>query len=130
MPRETVLFACVENAGRSQMAAALFNALADPSAARALSAGTEPAAREYRAVDLVGAVVDARVARLAVHELERRVGRDPERAVHLDGAVDHVVEHARAPELDERDLDARLAAPVHGTGGVQRHQTRRLDLGR
>lgn len=38
----TVLFACVHNAGRSQMAAALFNGLADPSKARALSAGTNP----------------------------------------------------------------------------------------
>ena len=38
----TVLFACVANAGRSQMAAALFNALADPARARALSAGTRP----------------------------------------------------------------------------------------
>jgi len=50
MPRETVLFACVENAGRSQMAAAFFNALADPSAARALSAGTDPAERVHPAV--------------------------------------------------------------------------------
>jgi arsenate reductase (thioredoxin) len=33
----TVLFACVHNAGRSQMAAALFNALADPQKARAIS---------------------------------------------------------------------------------------------
>ena len=40
---KTVIFACVHNAGRSQMAAAFFNALADPSKARALSAGTEPA---------------------------------------------------------------------------------------
>ena len=40
----TVLFACVHNAGRSQMAAAFFNALADPRRARALSAGTDPAA--------------------------------------------------------------------------------------
>jgi arsenate reductase len=37
-----VLFACVHNAGRSQMAAAWFNALADPSKARAVSAGTDP----------------------------------------------------------------------------------------
>ena len=37
-----VLFACVHNAGRSQMAAALFNQLADPARARAISAGTEP----------------------------------------------------------------------------------------
>ena len=41
----TVVFACVHNAGRSQMAAAFFNALADPSKARAISAGTQPAER-------------------------------------------------------------------------------------
>jgi arsenate reductase len=40
-----VLFACVHNAGRSQMAAAFFNALADPARARAVSAGTRPADR-------------------------------------------------------------------------------------
>jgi arsenate reductase len=38
----TVLFACIHNAGRSQMAAAWFNELADPTRARAVSAGTEP----------------------------------------------------------------------------------------
>jgi arsenate reductase len=39
----TVIFACVHNAGRSQMAAAWFEALADPTEARAISAGTHPA---------------------------------------------------------------------------------------
>jgi arsenate reductase len=39
-----VLFACVQNAGRSQMAAAWFNALADRNRAEAASAGTQPAA--------------------------------------------------------------------------------------
>ena len=39
----TILFACIHNAGRLQMAAAFFNALADPAKARAISAGTEPA---------------------------------------------------------------------------------------
>jgi arsenate reductase (thioredoxin) len=43
----TVLFACVHNAGRSQMAAALFNLLADPGLARAVSAGTAPADRVH-----------------------------------------------------------------------------------
>ncbi len=38
-----VLFACVHNAGRSQMAAAFFNCLVDPTFAYAISAGTEPA---------------------------------------------------------------------------------------
>lgn len=41
----TVLFACVHNAGRSQMAATFFNALADPARAHAVSAGTRPADR-------------------------------------------------------------------------------------
>jgi arsenate reductase len=41
----TVLFACVHNAGRSQIAAAFFNALADPARAHAISAGTQPADR-------------------------------------------------------------------------------------
>lgn len=39
---KTVLFVCVENAARSQMAEAIFNALA-PEGLRALSAGTRPA---------------------------------------------------------------------------------------
>jgi arsenate reductase (thioredoxin) len=43
----TVLFACVHNAGRSQIAAALFNHYADPSKASAISAGTRPAARVH-----------------------------------------------------------------------------------
>jgi arsenate reductase (thioredoxin) len=44
---KTVLFACVHNAGRSQMAAAWFNALANPETARAISAGTEPGSRVH-----------------------------------------------------------------------------------
>lgn len=44
---KTVLFACVHNAGRSQIAAALFGALANPSKARAISAGTEPGERVH-----------------------------------------------------------------------------------
>lgn len=43
----TVLFACVHNAGRSQIAAALFNHYADPAKARAISAGTHPAERVH-----------------------------------------------------------------------------------
>jgi len=42
--REIVVFACVHNAGRSQMAAAFFNVVADPARARAVSAGTRPGA--------------------------------------------------------------------------------------
>lgn len=44
---KTVLFACVHNAGRSQMAAAFFNRLANPTQARAVSAGTRPGSQVH-----------------------------------------------------------------------------------
>jgi protein-tyrosine-phosphatase len=42
-----VIFACVHNAGRSQMAAAFFNQLADREKAVGISAGTEPGLRVH-----------------------------------------------------------------------------------
>ena len=42
-----VIFACVHNAGRSQMAAAFFNELAAHDKAEAVSAGTEPGERVH-----------------------------------------------------------------------------------
>jgi arsenate reductase len=42
-----VIFACVHNAGRSQMAAAWFNQLANPELAHAVSAGTQPGERVH-----------------------------------------------------------------------------------
>jgi arsenate reductase len=47
---EKVVFACVENAGRSQMAAAFFNEMTNPELARAVSGGTQPAARVHPGV--------------------------------------------------------------------------------
>jgi arsenate reductase (thioredoxin) len=44
---DRVIFACLHNAGRSQMAAAFFNRLADPERAHGISAGTRPADRVH-----------------------------------------------------------------------------------
>ncbi|NVJ25325.1 arsenate reductase ArsC [Myxococcus sp. AM011] len=52
-----VIFACVHNAGRSQMAAAFFNALSDPAKARAVSAGTQPGERVHPEVQAAMAEV-------------------------------------------------------------------------
>lgn len=46
----TFIFACIHNAGRSQMSAAFFNQLADPSQARGISAGTQPAGNVHPVV--------------------------------------------------------------------------------
>lgn len=70
---KTVLFACVHNAGRSQMAAAWFNTLADPSKARAISAGTEPGPRVhpevFEAMKEVGIDLSREQPKLLSHEL-------------------------------------------------------------
>jgi arsenate reductase (thioredoxin) len=70
-----VIFACVHNAGRSQMAAAFFNQLADRTKAEAISAGTQPGSRVHPEVaaamrevgiDLSGAQPQRLTAELAV----------------------------------------------------------------
>ncbi len=63
----TVVFACVHNAGRSQMAAAWFELLADSTLARAISAGTRPAAQVHP--EVVAAMREVGV------ELSQRVPR-------------------------------------------------------
>lgn len=72
----TVIFACVHNAGRSQMAAAFFNHLADRSKARALSAGTNPGARVHpevvSAMREVGLDLSAAQPQLLTEELARQ----------------------------------------------------------
>lgn len=44
---ERVIFACVHNAGRSQMAAAFLSEMADPDRVEAVSAGTDPGDRVH-----------------------------------------------------------------------------------
>jgi arsenate reductase len=62
-----VLFACSDNAGRSQMAAAFFNHLADPARARAIAAATrEPREVEpevARAMEEIGVPLSATLPR-------------------------------------------------------------------
>jgi arsenate reductase len=72
---DRVVFACVHNAGRSQMAAALFNALADPAKARAVSAGTQPGPRVHpevlSAMKEIGVDLSAATPQLLTPELAK-----------------------------------------------------------
>ena len=54
-----IVFACVANAGRSQMAAALFNRDADPKRAFAVSAGTRPGDSVHP--EVIAAMAEARI---------------------------------------------------------------------
>lgn len=70
---KTVIFACVHNAGRSQMAAAWLNKLAERGVAQAFSAGTQPGSRVHpevlEAMREVGVDLSAAKPRLLTAEL-------------------------------------------------------------
>ena len=71
----TILFACNHNAGRSQMAAGLFNLLADRRQAEATSAGTEPGAEVHpevvSAMAEVGVDLASAIPRYLTDEMAR-----------------------------------------------------------
>ncbi len=72
---ERVIFACVHNAGRSQIAAAFFADMADPARAHAISAGTQPGDRVHPEVVVamreVGIDLSGKQPQLLTDELAR-----------------------------------------------------------
>ena len=71
-----VIFACVHNAGRSQMAAAFFNQLADPHKAQAISAGTEPGVRVHPEVQAVMQEVGIDLSNAKPQKLTEELAKD------------------------------------------------------
>jgi arsenate reductase len=73
---QKVLFACLHNAGRSQMAAAILNALADSRKVEAISAGTRPGpaihAEVRQAMLEIGIDVSSARPRLLTEDLARQ----------------------------------------------------------
>ncbi|HEV8357540.1 MAG TPA: arsenate reductase ArsC [Gemmatimonadales bacterium] len=79
----TVLFACTHNAGRSQMAAALFNLLADRSRAEATSAGTDPGEQVHPEVVAAMAELGVDLASAQPRYLTDEMARDSELLVTM-----------------------------------------------
>lgn len=83
---KTILFVCVENAGRSQMAQGFFNKYA-PGRYRAVSAGTKPAAQinplAVQAMGEVGIDISAQKAKIITDDMIR----ESEKAVNM-GCMD------------------------------------------
>jgi len=71
-----VIFACVHNAGRSQMAAAFFNQFVDSQKAQAISAGTEPGARVHPEVLAVMQEVGIDLSHAKPQKLTEELARD------------------------------------------------------
>ena len=72
----TVIFACVHNAGRSQMSAAFFNQIVDPTKARAISAGTRPSDRVHPEVVVVMNEVGIDLSRAEPQRLTDELARE------------------------------------------------------
>ena len=71
-----VIFACVHNAGRSQIAAALFNRLADPQKAQAISAGTGPGERIHPEVQDVMREIGIDLSHAKPQKLTEELAKD------------------------------------------------------
>ncbi len=71
-----VIFACVHNAGRSQMASAFFNRLADPQRAEAVSAGTAPGERVHPEVQAVMLEVGIDLSNAKPRKLTEELAKD------------------------------------------------------
>jgi arsenate reductase len=71
-----VIFACVHNAGRSQMASAFFNHLADSTKAEAISAGTEPGLRVHPEVLVMMQEIGIDLSNARPQKLTEELARD------------------------------------------------------
>lgn len=109
----TVLFACIHNTGRSQMAEAFFNLFADPAKARAISGGTEPAtamnptvlaAMNELGIDMAGAGQHPKIA-----DLEAL--REGDRAISMGCGV-NLACPARLGPLEDWGLDDPKGQPM------------------
>src|SRR5271155_85375 len=80
---KTYIFACVHNAGRSQMSAAFFNQLADTRVARALSAGTQPGQRVHPVVAEAMREVAIDLSAAVPQKLTPELARDAEMLITM-----------------------------------------------
>jgi len=71
-----VIFACIHNAGRSQIAAAFFNQLADPRKAQAISAGTEPGERIHPEVQAVMREINIDLSHVKPQKLTEELAKE------------------------------------------------------
>ena len=78
-----VIFACVHNAGRSQMAAAFFNHLADKTRAQAISAGTEPGQRVHPEVLAVMQEIGIDLSNAEAQKLTEELAREAQLLVTM-----------------------------------------------
>jgi arsenate reductase len=111
-----VIFACVHNAGRSQMAAAFFNQLADPEKATAVSAGTAPGGRVHPEVQAVMREVGIDLSNAKPQKLTEELAKDAQLLITM-GCGDQC---PYVPGLRRDDW------PLRDPKGLSREEVRRI----
>jgi arsenate reductase len=124
----TVIFVCVHNAGRSQMAAAFFNQLAKGKA-RALSAGTAPgdAVNPVVVAAMKEAGLDISAARPQLLTLD--MARDAEKMITMGcGADAGAVCPASFIETEDWQLDDPHGQPIEVVRRIRDEVKKRVGL--
>jgi protein-tyrosine-phosphatase len=80
---KTYIFACIHNAGRSQISAAFFNQSANPELARAISAGTQPAEHVHPVVVAVMQEVGIDLSAARPQRLTAELAQDAEMLITM-----------------------------------------------
>ena len=106
----TVIFACVHNAGRSQMAAAFFNALADPQKARGVSAGTQPGERVHSEVQSAMAELGIDLSGAKPQRLTDELARDAQWLITM--GCGEACPHVPGLKRDDWPLEDPKGKPV------------------
>lgn len=123
----TVIFACVHSAGRSQMAAAFFNALADPARARAVAAGTEPGQRVHPEVVATMREVGIDLSAAQPRRLTEALAASAQRLITMGcGESCPVVPGLRRDDWSLADPKGRSAAEVRAIRDDIRQRVARL----
>lgn len=124
----TVLFACVHNTGRSQMAEAFFNRMADPTKARAISGGKEPATGMNPTVIAVmrevGIDLIADGHRPKIADLDRLIEGD--RPISMGCGVELACP-ARLGRMEDWGLDDPKGQPIEQVRAIRDDIRRRVE---
>lgn len=121
-----VLFVCVHNASRSQMAEALFNHRA-PEGMHAASAGTEPAAEISPTTVQAMAEIDVDLAGQAPKVLSPDMVREADRIITMGCGVDQACPLFLGVRIDEDwGLDDPAGQPIEVVRGIRDQIDRRV----
>ena len=121
---KTILFACVHNAGRSQMAAAFFNRRVDPAKARAVSAGTEPDDRVHSVVVDVMREVGVDLSAAMPRKLTEAVAREAQ--VHVTMGCGDACPYVPGARVEDWPVQDPKGQPIETARAIRDEIARRV----